>query len=192
MNDGYYISYAIHSSTIREFALMDKARKNGFTLIEILVVILIIGIASSIIVISVGNFYLDNKRIDAFAKEMTALISLARNQAIFGFETLGIRFSGNEYTFYRLQETNSLSWQPLNKKDVFWYPRKIPENLIVTVKRDETNQNTLTEGDITPDIMIYPSGELSPFTISIHTLGRAQDYIIKGSYSGKISLSKTD
>jgi len=169
-------------------------RQNGFTLIELLVVILIIGLASSIIVLKTGSFYLSNKRSEVFARELTSLIDLARNQAIFSTNTIGLRVGGNEYRFLWLDDSKEGSvWKPLGDKDVFWRSRTFPENMIVDVNVQSTGQNNIfKDNDTAPQIIIMPSGEVTPFTISIHKLGSSQIFTITGKYSGKIALKETD
>jgi general secretion pathway protein H len=166
-------------------------RQKGFTLIELLVVILIIGLASSIIVLKTGNFYLSNKRSEVFARELAAMIGLARNQAIFSTNTIGLRIAPSEYRFLYLETLKDTSeWKPLGGS--FWHPRDIPEDIIVDVKQQNNgNNNLFNQNNSAPQITIMPSGEMNPFTISIHKINSEQTFIINGSYSGNISVKES-
>jgi general secretion pathway protein H len=167
-------------------------RNKGFTLIEILVVILIIGLASSIIVLKTGNFYLSNKRSEVFARELTALIGLARSQAIFSSNTIGLRVAASEYLFLVLVDTKQTTqWLPLGAKDFFWRAREIPENMVVGVNVPG-EKSLVNANDTAPQILIMPSGEVSPFTISVHKVNSNQTYQITGTYTGNITMKEVD
>lgn len=168
-------------------------RPYGFTLIELLVVILIIGLVSGIIVLKTGSFYLSGKRSEVFARELTAMLGLARSQAIFSLDTIGLRMSGNEYRFLWLDNTpQGSSWKPLGDKDVFWRARPIPGDTIVTVSVQRSKPGSFLQDNTAPQIVIMPSGELTPFTISIHKTGSGQIFRITGKYGGKISMKEME
>jgi len=178
------------------FTAMKFKKRNlqyGFTLLEILVVMIIIAIASSIIVLKMGDFYLSNKRIEVFAKELSSLIQLARNQAIFSMNVIGLRITGRDVTFVQLDDTKDMNWKTMDKKDAFWTSRTIPENVVIEVKMEGGgNDQSLQKKAFSPQIIIFPSGEMTPFTLSMHRLGSAQTYTIKGSYIGQIELYQTE
>ena len=63
----------------------------GFTLIELLVVIFIIGVVVAAATITLRDN--QGKRIDQKSQQLAALIDLAKEQAIFNSEELGIVFT---------------------------------------------------------------------------------------------------
>lgn len=77
----------------------ESERHNGFTLVELLVVILIIGVILSFTVISVSP----NSR-DGMLKEESSrllqLIKLASDEAILQSRSVGVRFQPEGYSFY--------------------------------------------------------------------------------------------
>lgn len=166
--------------------------KHGFTLLEILVVMVIIGIATTVIVFSVGGFYLSNKRADVVTHEMATLIELARNQAIFSLNTLGLEINSNSYSFVQLDDNKDrgLTWQPLSKRDSFWSERTIPSNIIVQVQSKNNFTTLIPTNSVSPQIMIFPNGEITPFTITVHSQGSSELYTIEGNSAGEIKVSK--
>ena len=90
----------VHQS--HEFAKQPSVRifNAGFSLLELLVVIVIIGIAVSFATLTFG----DNqaKRMSHKSQQLAALIELAKEQAIFNSQELGLLFTKNSYTFYKL------------------------------------------------------------------------------------------
>lgn len=173
--------------------LQDRKIRQGFTLVELLVVMVIIAIASSIVVLKVGTYYSSNKRTEIFARELSSMIQLARNQAVFSLNVIGLRISGNKVTFLQLNNTNGLHWIPLDEHDSFWASRTIPEKVIMQLTTPDDSESQSSQKDASsPQIIIFPSGEMTPFTLSMHKLGSSQTYLIKGSYPGTIELSHTE
>lgn len=165
--------------------------EKGFTLIEILVVMVIIAIATSVIVFSTGSFYLSGTHIDNIANEMAALIRLARNQAIFSLSTLGLDVSPDGYQFLQLYDTNNtLTWNPLGQTDQFWSARSIPSSVYVQVKTAAgANENVFRQGSYAPQIIFFPSGEITPFTITLSQESSSKSYTITGSPTGIIKVT---
>lgn len=162
--------------------------KKGFTLLELLVVIVIIGIASTLIVIKSGPLFLSHRSTLTTAKEITALLELAKRQAIFTMSTLGVRFSATNYTFYKFDEIHLSGWQPLEKYDDFWRPQPIADKVIINLQSQANSDLAwLNKGAFAPQIIITPNGDITPFKLTLHTAGKNDDIIITNDDSGRIS-----
>lgn len=106
---------------------MPAAIRSGFTLIEMLVVVLVIGLASGIVIVNLGG---DDRR--ATEREATRLASALEHAAALAQwqgETLGVSAEGNAYRFWRRGAEGR--WTAVRDDDVL-APRALPPALQVT------------------------------------------------------------
>ena len=158
-------------------------RRLGFTLIELLIVMVIISIASTSIVVKSGHYYLMNKSADTVARELTALMQLARQQAVFSSSTLGLQLEGNRYHFLKLTNNH---WEDLSKTDLFWREQVIPDNVMFNLQVEQPNAQQ--QNGIAPPIIFYSSGEVTPFHLIIERKDGNSRYTIEGTFAGSIHL----
>lgn len=170
-----------------------KKHQQAFTLIELLVVMIIIGIASSIIAVKSSHYFISHKSGYKLAKDIAAHIELAKIQAIFSMSMLGVRLEGNRYTIVQLIENNNqIKWQPLGLTDPFWVSEVLPSNTIIQLKKSDMNKNEMKAIPHAPQILLYPSGEISSFTLLVQTLGDRESTEIEGNSAGQISILRKD
>ena len=151
--------------------------KRGFTLIEILVVVLIIGITLGFAMLAFGDFG-GSRRIQVAAEQFVSYVKLVQQQAILESSTLGIKLNGNSYQALRFQA--KANWQPLSHHKIF-HVQHFPEQAVthLITKRNKTG---------TPEIVINASGDLTPFKLQIGTAKHANLVTIVGQHNGNISL----
>jgi general secretion pathway protein H len=151
-----------------------SARGRGFTLLEILVVIVIIGVMVSMVTLSFGVLGADRESEDE-ARRFWAVLRQARAEA----ELLGIDlavFVGNaDYEFLRF-DTRRSEWRQITD-DKFYAPRTLPEGLRFRVwmegrelvlkpglpdrsKKDENQKWP-------PQLTVLSSGDVAPFELQI-------------------------
>src|SRR5262245_4100630 len=107
----------------------------GYTLIELLIVIFIISIVTSVALLSVGHH--QNRELAAVAKELMEAITLAEEQAMLQPAVIGIQFTARAYQFYRYQpafDTQAAHWSLL--KDNVLSGRSLPAGMRLTVQTD--------------------------------------------------------
>ena len=116
----------------------------GFTLIEILVVIVILAITVSVAVV---NFNLGGRddQLEREARRLLQLQKLAADKAIFGAKQYGVRFTQRGYAFYSLEEKQRDSEQSGDLVELVWRvvqgdkqlrQREWPEGVLVDVYVD--------------------------------------------------------
>lgn len=129
----------------------------GFSLIEILVVLTIIGISFGFALLAFGDFGAD-KRIAMSAERFTHTLNLARHQAILDSSTLGIKFEGKQYQIVRFIPPDK--WQTISERGVF-AKHSFPKNSQVGFDSPYKKVAEL------PDIIIHPSGDQTPFKLQL-------------------------
>ena len=84
-------------------------KTRGFTLLEILVVVAVMGILISLAGLSVGNT-VDSQRVDRSAERLLKVVALAEKRAVLSGKPIGISFSHTGY--YLTEYVNA--WHPLD------------------------------------------------------------------------------
>lgn len=146
-------------------------RQRGFTLIELVIVLVIIGIASGLIGLYIGSNKLELR---TFVKEMAATLRYARNHAVSEKKTYCFVIDRDE-RMYRLYGDN--------KEDEDVVPvisRPIPEGVEL---------NLTTAADDVYQVEFFPQGNTSGAEIEISDGGRML-LIMVNRISGKVEMSR--
>lgn len=151
--------------------------QKGFSLIEIMVVMVIVGIIISFVIMSFGDFG-GARRAKMSSNHLASLIKLARINAIVGEETFGLDITSSGYRFYELTTTPNKTvgqWQSLNRSHIF-RNAPFPPNTTVDINGLKSNGS--------PNIIITSTGRITPFSF---TLSSGTDkYAIKSLGNGDI------
>lgn len=153
-------------------------KQTGFTLIEVLIVIVIISIVSSVALITLS--YNQDKNIKSFANQLVQVMTLAEHEALLRPATLGLGFTEKSYQFYQFD--SSSKWIAL--KDNLLKMRSIPNNIQVTLKIN--NQSIVLDG--TSSIVFTESSEVTPFVILLSARGKSPSYQIIGDGNGVLTV----
>jgi len=137
------------------------APARGFTLLEIMVVMVLVGILSSFALLSVGGGPRD--RLVEEAQRLTALIELHQQEAILSGELRGIRFARNGYAILRQGEKGQ--WQA-PAADGALIEHRLPEAMALSLWV-EGRPAALTKPDgrakAVPQVLLLASGEATEF-----------------------------
>ncbi len=142
---------------------MSARKKNsGFTLIEILIVVVIITITMNFAMLAFNDFG-EKSKIKHFAENFTSLISLIKKEAIITDETLAIRINKNNYEVLKL---NNNTWQSV--KNSIYKKSSLPNGatMFLITKKHSSNNNL---------IIVNSAGRVTPFVL---TISKGQDKII--------------
>lgn len=168
----------------RLFAFM-SGRAAGFTLLELMVVLVIIGIVMTFVTVSVGG---DNraKELDREARRLAALMDLASDEAILRSSQLAVRFGDAEYEFYSLQGN---AWLPLTD-DSQLRLRTLPEGVTLDLELEDSPPLGLNADpdQQQPQVFILSSGEMTPFILTLSAPETRQRYQVKGGLTGEVAL----
>lgn len=163
---------------------------SGFTLLEVMLVLLLMGLATSVVIFN--GFSTDKtEQLEQQARRFQVLTDMASDYAVMNQQQLGIRIEpqANGYFFMALDEDNR--WQQLEGVEVY-APRELPEAFSLILNLDDLpwdqdaqlfdreifdEQFSLDDSDINvgaqedkplppPQILIMSSGEITPFIVT--------------------------
>jgi general secretion pathway protein H len=161
-----------------------QMRARGFTLIEILVVMVIISVVGGIALLSIHHN--ENTRYDRLARELANRLTLAQEQAMLQPTILGLTLDETHFQFYEYRrdtKTNKDHWEPIESPELGSHP--LPDDIKLTVK---VRNKVLPTGNYgAPALIISTSGDIIPFTILIGKPGSAPRYQVVGSAEGTIT-----
>ena len=145
----------------------------GFTLVEILVVLIIVSVMSGIVVTSLPSSF-QNSDFDEESLRLKTVIELIREESLTRASEYGLNTDKDNYSFFVYNEIEQ-NWTQLNTKPYAEHKlgygillkTTIEDNeLILTDEEDE--ESSVSNA---PRILLLSSGEMTPFEITI-ALGR--------------------
>lgn len=138
-------------------------RTAGFTLLEVLVVIVIIGILVSLATLTLGGGR--EARLTEETERLVALVELAREEAVFQSRELGLSFWRGGYAFFEMAAGGQ--WAPL-QGDGLLRPRRLPEDMRLSlfVEDLEVSLSQVEKHDA-PQVFLLSSGEVTPFEVTL-------------------------
>lgn len=146
--------------------------QRGFTLLEILVVLVIIGILSGVAAMSFVRA--DQETLKAEAARLQSTLRHAQDGAIFASEPRGLALYQNGYRLLRF-DTQRYQWNALAGEKNY----TLPKDLLLSLELEGTPLPLppLAEKEKKapfPAIVFSPQGELTPFSLKVAIAGNPQ------------------
>lgn len=171
-----------------------RRRARGFTLLEVLVVVVIMAIVTVATLLSTGLLG-DDREIALEAERLAALIDLAGEEALLQGREIGLLVEPDRYRFF-VFEGLSNRWLPLDNDDLLKV-RELPEGgqFQLAVEGREVVlrphvANDDAEEDFAPQIMILSSGAMTPFEIQLERDLEPYRLTILGEANGDTGIEK--
>jgi len=176
-------------------------KTSGFTLIEILVVVVIIATISGIALLSIGLIG-DDRELDTERKRLATLIELAQDEALMQGREFGLEVMTSTYRFVEFDPFTSV-WSEILGDEVFRL-RQLPEGmefeLYLEDKRivldtdprqfndPDEEEMSLTVEDYTPHVFLFSSGESTAFEVRLIRPLQRQQLAMRGNFLGEIEF----
>ena len=149
----------------------------------------IIGLVSSVLLLRTGGFT-HTKDLDYFARELNSYFKVIQQQAILQSAVLGVAFTNDSYEVFQLLETRN-RWYPLREVSKFWRIRPIPYSIQIGLKSDNRALPIAKTGrGAKPQLVFMPSGEVTPFSLTLQQAGNPYIVQLYGTFAGDLEIKQ--
>ncbi|PTA48532.1 type II secretion system protein GspH [Shewanella morhuae] len=188
---------------------MLKLRHAGFTLMEVMLVILLMGLTAAAVTMSIGNSG-PQQSLDRTAQQFIAATEMVLDETVLSGQFMGIVIEKTSYQFVFYKDGK---WLPLDE-DRLLSEKEMEQGVVMNlvldglplVQEDEEDDSWFEEPLIEPSsddkkkhpepqIMLFPSGEMSAFELTFiaKTDKRQQaEALVAGDALGRLTLGRPD
>ncbi|HEX7080309.1 MAG TPA: type II secretion system minor pseudopilin GspH [Gammaproteobacteria bacterium] len=195
----------------RRRALLARPRSSrGFTLLELLVVVTIIGLFAGAAVLSM-DLVDDERGLEREVTRLQSLLSLVREEAVMQSRDFGVLFAEDGYRFYTYDYEQRRWVEPPG--DNLLVHHELPEPLQVdleiedrdlvlepmsssmSTRDDSSGDDSGDDSDAEdegpqPQVMILASGEITPFTAAFYRDPAGGRFTMTADFDGTFTVSK--
>ncbi len=163
----------------------------AFTLFELLIVIFIIGILSTLVVL---KFRAPTYEYTAqtYSQEILRYMQVTQEEAIMRTKVLGIKFSKHNFQVFELKtkNDNTQEWVALSERNKFWNSQIIPQGINLSLQPIESSVDISKFVPLNrPEVLFLPGGEMTPFILQVEEQGNnSSKYLIQGDESGNLRI----
>lgn len=171
-------------------------RSKGFTLVEILVVVLIITVVISLTVLTVNSTGRDSQ-LDEESRRIEGLVGLLHERALLEGRDFGLRIEPAAYEFV-VYDPRRDRWMMLDQEREFRH-RELPKGVTFQLQLDSQTvviksiDKNLSSGEPPrPQVAIAASGEGTPFRLILLREATQAKAVVDGDALGKISRENSN
>ncbi len=154
-------------------------RNRGFTLIEVVVVMVLIGIIIGMISIQLGD---DSAAVETESQRLALLVQTAQQEAIMSGDILLLEVADNGYRFARLADDGT--FQILEQDDVL-RPRAMPPGVSIHAL-DLAGAPEQQSG-----VLLWPTGEVTSFSVTLANANEKVLYRVEATVNGDVKYTRT-
>jgi len=148
----------------------------GFTLVELLVVLLVLSLVTGLALFSMGVFK-SSHNLENTTQALSSRLRLAQMEALFEQQALGIAVDEKGYRFYR-KNSSDADWELISDDSLFKsqaFPSNTQLTLTINGKAQSLSQDKpqliLLQGDLTPFSLSFNDKENHAYEISLNSQG---------------------
>ncbi|HNP36456.1 MAG TPA: type II secretion system minor pseudopilin GspH [Woeseiaceae bacterium] len=178
-------------------------RSRGFSLIEIMVSVAIIGIVMSVAVLSL-NLLSDDRDVQKQARRFVALLDVAQDEAMMQGREFGVEVMRGAYRFVEYDPVSN-QWAALEADDTLKLSN-LPEDYEISLyledkeilldaepkKLQYDDRPGAPPNNFAPQLLIYSSGESTPFKLAVTRAYDQRRVEIEGDLLGNMQIIKND
>jgi len=181
---------------------------SGFSLLELIIVLVIIGIMAAAITLYIGNDREDKLKLET--QRLAARISLAQDEAVLTNQEFGLEILSTKYRFLVLGDAGWAALDPIQERQLV--ATSLPETMSMEIREEgvfalfesqkvknkyfsvqdqelATDEEGKTKEIVRPQVFLMSSGELNPFQIFIGFDDQEPVfYKVQASYDGVVSI----
>jgi general secretion pathway protein H len=185
--------------------MSQRRQQLGFTLIEIMVVVIIVGVLASIAILSVGTVR-DDRELRTEAHRFAALLGVALDEAAMQGREFGVEVLTAGYRFVEY-DALSAQWSDVPGDDTLRLrslPDELEFELYLEDKRilldddpaefdDPEERRMRAATDIySPHLLIYSSGDTNPFELHVYRPNDNARVVLRGDALGTVEIVHPD
>jgi general secretion pathway protein H len=172
-----------------------RALQRGFSLLELLVVVAIIGIMAGAVMLSVGSLGHD-REIQDETERLRSVLDLLHEESLMQSRDYGIMFTATGYRFY-LYDYQQLEWvEPRDDRLLREYTLKPRLSMALVLDgRDVPLEPDFESQDVdtpAPQVMLLASGEVTPFTLEMSREDFDGRFELTAELNGDLKVTEED
>lgn len=148
-----------------------RTSEPGFTLVELLVTLVILGMLAGLATLSVGG--MTERRARDEAQRFVGLVGFASDEATLRGEEFGVLFDADGYGVLRF-DPDAEEWLPPPERE--FAPHALSDGVRMELRLTDAGRARLgtARGDAQrlPEVLVLSSGEITPFELEFGTGGR--------------------